>query len=184
MRVTAPNRIGKVFRFKIRSFKAPSRKTLCLPPGAKKPRACKLMAVKQGHLLAIGGVTVVALAAGFGGGARDRRRGRAEARHPASKPAELPAVKAVAAVRVASLGAAPALPAPKRPPSRKSGGSSSGGSSGSTPSTPRPSSTPAPSTSTPAPQTSTPAPVTPQQTTAPAPERTPVVGGGTGGEEP
>ena len=40
VRVTAPNRIGKVFRFKIRSFKAPSRKTLCLPPGAKKPRAC------------------------------------------------------------------------------------------------------------------------------------------------
>ena len=40
VRVTARNRIGKVFRFKIRSFKAPTRKTLCLPPGAKKPRAC------------------------------------------------------------------------------------------------------------------------------------------------
>ena len=40
VRVTAPNRIGKVFRFRIRSFKAPSTRTLCLPPGAKKPRRC------------------------------------------------------------------------------------------------------------------------------------------------
>ena len=40
VRVTAPNRIGKVFRFRIRAFKPPSTKTLCLPPGAKKPRRC------------------------------------------------------------------------------------------------------------------------------------------------
>ena len=142
------------------------------------------MAVKQGHLLAIGGITVVALAAGYGVAHATGGEDEPKPATTASKPAELQAVKAGAAVRVASLGAAPALPAPKRAPSGKSGGSSSGGSSGSTPSTPRPSSTPAPSTSTPAPQTSTPAPVTPQQTTAPAPERTPVVGGGTGGEEP
>ena len=40
VRVTAPNRIGKVFRFRIRAYKPPSTKTLCLPPGAKKPRRC------------------------------------------------------------------------------------------------------------------------------------------------
>ena len=40
VRVTAPNRIGKVFQFRIRAFKPPSTKTLCLPPGAKKPRRC------------------------------------------------------------------------------------------------------------------------------------------------
>ena len=141
------------------------------------------MAVKQGHLLAIGGVAVVALAAGYGVAQATGGEDEPKTATTASKPAELPAVKAAAAVRVASLGAAPALPAPKRPPSSKSGGSSSGGSSGGS-STPQPSSSPAPSTSTPAPQTSTPAPVTPQPTTAPAPERTPVVGGGTGGDEP
>jgi len=142
------------------------------------------MAVKQGHLLAVGGVAVVALAAGYGIAQATGGEDDPKPTTTASKPAELPAVKAAAAVRIASLGAAPALPAPKRPRSSgKSGGSSSGGST-STPSTPRPSSTPAPSTSTPAPQTSTPAPVTPQQTTQPAPARTPVVGGGTGGDEP
>jgi hypothetical protein len=40
VRVTAPGRIGKVFQFRIRAFKAPSTKTLCLPPGAKRPRRC------------------------------------------------------------------------------------------------------------------------------------------------
>jgi hypothetical protein len=40
VRVTAPNRIGKVFQFRIRAFKPPVTKTLCLPPGAKRPRRC------------------------------------------------------------------------------------------------------------------------------------------------
>ena len=40
VRVTAPNQIGKVFRFRIRAFKPPTTKTLCLPPNAKKPRRC------------------------------------------------------------------------------------------------------------------------------------------------
>ena len=40
VRVTKPGTIGKVFRYRIRSYKEPVEKTLCLPPGAKKPRSC------------------------------------------------------------------------------------------------------------------------------------------------
>jgi hypothetical protein len=40
VRVTAPKRIGKVFQFRIRAFKPPSTKTLCLAPGTKRPRRC------------------------------------------------------------------------------------------------------------------------------------------------
>lgn len=40
VRVTAPKRIGKVFQFRIRAFKPPSTKTLCLAPGATRPRRC------------------------------------------------------------------------------------------------------------------------------------------------
>ena len=40
VRVTAPGRIGKVFQFRIRAYKPPVTKTLCLPPGAKKPTRC------------------------------------------------------------------------------------------------------------------------------------------------
>jgi PKD repeat protein len=39
--ITAPNRIGRVVDFPIKSLnKAPRTKTLCLPPGAKKPASC------------------------------------------------------------------------------------------------------------------------------------------------
>ena len=37
--MTAPNRIGKVFRFRIRAFKPPSTKTLCLPPERQEAKA-------------------------------------------------------------------------------------------------------------------------------------------------
>jgi hypothetical protein len=40
VRVTAPGRIGKVFRFRIRAYKPPALKTLCLRPGATRPGSC------------------------------------------------------------------------------------------------------------------------------------------------
>jgi RTX calcium-binding nonapeptide repeat (4 copies) len=39
VRVTAPDRIGKVVRFTMRSSKLPSRRELCLPAGSSKPRS-------------------------------------------------------------------------------------------------------------------------------------------------
>jgi hypothetical protein len=40
VRITAPNSIGKVVRYRMRRGKLPADKTLCLPPGAAKPRRC------------------------------------------------------------------------------------------------------------------------------------------------
>jgi hypothetical protein len=40
IRVTAPQRVGKVFLVTFRARKRPSRRELCLPPGATTPRAC------------------------------------------------------------------------------------------------------------------------------------------------
>jgi hypothetical protein len=40
IRVTAPGKIGKVFRFRIRPFNRPARTTRCLRPGAKRTTAC------------------------------------------------------------------------------------------------------------------------------------------------
>ena len=137
------------------------------------------MAVKQGHLLAVGGVAIVALAGGFG--IARATGGEEQPKQPAvtsAKEKALPPVEEQDAVKIASLGAAPALPAPKRTSRGKSGGASSGGRRA-TPPTSTPQVTPQ---STSAPPASTPPPVTPQQTTQPQPERTPVVGGGTGGE--
>jgi len=38
LRITAPEHIGKVVRYRLKKGKIPSGKTLCLPPGAKTPR--------------------------------------------------------------------------------------------------------------------------------------------------
>ena len=38
LRITAPNHIGKVVRFRLRRGKIPNGQTLCLPPGATKPQ--------------------------------------------------------------------------------------------------------------------------------------------------
>lgn len=40
IRITAPGMVGKVIRIKVRKRKAPTSKTLCLAPGARKPSAC------------------------------------------------------------------------------------------------------------------------------------------------
>jgi Putative metal-binding motif len=40
VRITAPNSIGKVIRYPIRRGRVPEGRTLCLPPGAKKPKRC------------------------------------------------------------------------------------------------------------------------------------------------
>jgi Putative metal-binding motif len=40
VRITAPNAIGKVLRYPIRRRKVPRARTLCLPPGAKRPTKC------------------------------------------------------------------------------------------------------------------------------------------------
>jgi hypothetical protein len=40
VRITAPNSIGKVVRYSIRRGRIPQGRTLCLPPGAKKPKRC------------------------------------------------------------------------------------------------------------------------------------------------
>jgi hypothetical protein len=40
VRITAPNSIGKVVRYPIRRGRIPQGRTLCLPPGAKKPTRC------------------------------------------------------------------------------------------------------------------------------------------------
>jgi hypothetical protein len=40
VRITAPNMIGKVVRYKMRRGVIPSGRTLCLPPGAAKPGKC------------------------------------------------------------------------------------------------------------------------------------------------
>jgi hypothetical protein len=40
VRIIAPNTIGKVVRYEIKSGKVPDGRTLCLPPGAKKPKRC------------------------------------------------------------------------------------------------------------------------------------------------
>jgi hypothetical protein len=39
--VTAPDRVGKVLRVRINSGAAPTQSSLCLPPGATSPRACR-----------------------------------------------------------------------------------------------------------------------------------------------
>jgi hypothetical protein len=41
VRVTAPGRIGKYTRFRLRRGAPPSRVDLCLPPGAAAPAACQ-----------------------------------------------------------------------------------------------------------------------------------------------
>jgi hypothetical protein len=40
VRVLAPGSIGKVVRFRVRRTKLPTRRVLCLPPGATRPRRC------------------------------------------------------------------------------------------------------------------------------------------------
>lgn len=40
IRITAPNSIGKVVRYQVRRGRIPQGRTLCLPPGAKKPARC------------------------------------------------------------------------------------------------------------------------------------------------
>jgi Putative metal-binding motif len=40
VRIVAPNSIGKVVRFPIKPRRVPDGRTLCLPPGAKKPKRC------------------------------------------------------------------------------------------------------------------------------------------------
>jgi hypothetical protein len=40
VRITAPNSIGKVVRYRIRRGRIPQGRTLCLPPGARKPTRC------------------------------------------------------------------------------------------------------------------------------------------------
>jgi hypothetical protein len=40
LRVTAPDRIGKVIRYKLTRGRSPVSQTLCLPPGAKSPTRC------------------------------------------------------------------------------------------------------------------------------------------------
>jgi hypothetical protein len=40
VRVLAPASIGKVVRFKVRRTKLPTRRVLCLPPGATRPTRC------------------------------------------------------------------------------------------------------------------------------------------------
>ena len=40
VRVLAPASIGKVVRFKVRRTRLPSRRVLCLPPGARRPQRC------------------------------------------------------------------------------------------------------------------------------------------------
>jgi hypothetical protein len=40
IRITAPQTIGKLFRYSIRRGKLPSARTLCLPPGGASPRPC------------------------------------------------------------------------------------------------------------------------------------------------
>jgi putative metal-binding protein len=40
VRITAPNAIGKVVRYRIRRGKIPRARTLCLPPGARRPARC------------------------------------------------------------------------------------------------------------------------------------------------
>jgi hypothetical protein len=40
LRITAPDTMGRVVRYRMRSHRLPKRTTLCLPPGAKKPGKC------------------------------------------------------------------------------------------------------------------------------------------------
>jgi hypothetical protein len=40
VRITRPDMIGKIVRFKIRRSKIPSKQTRCLPPGATAPLRC------------------------------------------------------------------------------------------------------------------------------------------------
>ena len=40
VRVTRPDMIGKIVRFKVRPSKIPSKRTRCLPPGARAPVRC------------------------------------------------------------------------------------------------------------------------------------------------
>jgi hypothetical protein len=40
VRIVAPNAVGKVVRFKIRRGRIPDGRTLCLPPGTRKPERC------------------------------------------------------------------------------------------------------------------------------------------------
>jgi hypothetical protein len=40
VRLTAPNAIGRVIRFRMRKGRLPKRSNLCLPPGAATPGRC------------------------------------------------------------------------------------------------------------------------------------------------
>jgi hypothetical protein len=135
------------------------------------------MAVAQTHAVAVGGVALAALAGGFG---IARATGGDEAKPPPARSESkgLAAVDDPGEIRIAALGAAPALPAPKASRRRQRPDTSTEPDKPEPSSTaaPTPGATTAPPSSTPAPPASTPAP--------PEPERTPVTGGGTGGEEP
>jgi hypothetical protein len=146
------------------------------------------MAINPKHALAVGGIAVVALGAGFGvARATGDKETAKRIATPAASKAELPSVPAAASVEITELGDVAALPARRAAVRRRSGsGKTTSGSGGATPnataSPSKPSTTPAPNT-TAAPPAPTAQPVTPPQST-PQPARTPVVGGGTGGDEP
>jgi len=141
-------------------------------------RARIAMAITQSHAIAVGGIAVVGLAGGFG----IARATGGDAKPPPAKTQSaadgLPAVEDSGdAVRIAGLNAVATLPA-RKTSRRRQRPDNSGPAPSSTPapsatSAPAPSATSAPPSRTAAPPASTPAPV-----------RTPVVGGGTGGEEP
>ena len=143
-------------------------------------RARVAMAIAQRHALAVGGIAVAALAGGFG---IARATGGDTKPPPAKSQSEAGGLAAVddgEAVRVVALGAVPALPAPKTSRRRQRPDTPTSkrpdNPEPSATAAPTPGATTAPPSRTPAPPASTPAP--------PEPERTPVVGGGTGGEEP
>ena len=142
------------------------------------------MAVTPQHLLAVGGIAVVALAGGYGIAQLTGDDSPPPAKRSAAE-ASLPSLGEPAVARVVVLGNAAALPAPRATRTRRQRPQSGGGGSGGGAS---PEATAAPPSAEPTAQPpstppSTP-PSAPEPTTAPAPERTPVVGGGTGGEEP
>ena len=41
LRIAAPHSIGKVVRYRIKRARIPNGRSLCLPPGAKKPKRCR-----------------------------------------------------------------------------------------------------------------------------------------------
>jgi hypothetical protein len=137
------------------------------------------MAIDPKHMLAVGGIAVVALGAGFGVARATGGKDAPPPARPAAK-AELPSVAAGSPVQIARLEDVAALPArPARQPKRS--GKSSRPADNPGPSR-TPSATAAPNP-TAAPPVATSAPVTPTSApSTPEPVRTPAVGGGTGGE--